>query len=425
MVLKNPNAYLSDKIKIYIDGVAINNEIAGSSNFYMDFPMQLVDKIEVLRGPGSALYGAGAFYATVNIITKMGNSKKENQIFVGMGSYNYFTTGANVHVAAGDWDLFSDGYYQQNQKRLHIDLRNEQTDEVMQDLSVGFKAQNGNFEFQTRFKHNISGNFYGFEGVIDDQQNQEHINTYFFTQLAYKADFNGFNLNTKASFSHRELDVGANIEINEAKFNSKFAVVGVNDMNDSFAYNENSHEQNFEIESILTLPKIASNDILIGIGARQVNVTYDNFESSIEGAIAANKSQIENHVNFNQFDFNADSESAYWANPTTTLLKANTQRTIAYTYIQDLITVTDSIDLILGLRADHYSDFGLQLSKRAGLVYRANEKYIFKLLYGSAFRAPTLIEAYQNGHINFVQGMKILNLKRQTLMKPWLFIFQI
>ena len=55
--MKNPNAYLSDKIKIMVDGVTIQNEISGSSNFYMDFPMQMVDRIEVLRGPASTMYG--------------------------------------------------------------------------------------------------------------------------------------------------------------------------------------------------------------------------------------------------------------------------------------------------------------------------------------------------------------------------------
>jgi outer membrane receptor for ferrienterochelin and colicin len=79
-------------------------------------------------------------------------------------------------------------------------------------------------------------------------------------------------------------------------------------------------------------------------------------------------------------------------------------RTIGYGYVQDLISVTDDVDLVLGLRADSYSDYGVQLSKRAGLVYRAADGMIFKLLYGSAFRAPTLIEAYQNGHINSRAG---------------------
>jgi outer membrane receptor protein involved in Fe transport len=79
-------------------------------------------------------------------------------------------------------------------------------------------------------------------------------------------------------------------------------------------------------------------------------------------------------------------------------------RTIGYGYVQDLISVTDDVDFVLGLRADDYSDYGVQLSKRAGLVYRANDTTIFKLLYGSAFRVPSLIEAYQNGHIDTRAG---------------------
>ncbi|MDD2950231.1 MAG: Plug domain-containing protein, partial [Sulfuricurvum sp.] len=91
---KNPNAYLSDKIKILIDGVAINNEVSGSGDFYMDFPLQLVDRIEVLRGPNSTTQGSGAFYGTVNIITKLGNSKEENRVFLGTGSYSTLSAGA-------------------------------------------------------------------------------------------------------------------------------------------------------------------------------------------------------------------------------------------------------------------------------------------------------------------------------------------
>jgi len=56
------------------------------------------------------------------------------------------------------------------------------------------------------------------------------------------------------------------------------------------------------------------------------------------------------------------------------------------------------------VRADHYNDYGMQYSGRAALVYRATDRAIFKLLYGSAFRAPSLSEAYQNGHINFRAG---------------------
>ena len=171
--MKNPNAYLSDKIKIMVDGVTIHNEISGSSNFYMDFPMQMVERIEVLRGPGSTMYGAGSFYATINIITKTGAGYGSNRVLLGAGSYEYLTGGTNLHFRAGDWDLAVDGYYQRNAKKIYSkqtnpwDEREGYSDEAMKDYSVGFLARSGGLTFQSRYKRNTSGNYYAFEGELD------------------------------------------------------------------------------------------------------------------------------------------------------------------------------------------------------------------------------------------------------------------
>lgn len=402
--LKNPNAYLSDKIKILIDGVAINNEVSGTSSFYMDFPMALVDKIEVLRGPNSTVYGAGAFYATVNVITKLGSENKENQVFVGTGSYDYLTTGANLYASVGDWQLFSDGYYQENDKALDIANGSGQTDEASHDLSLGFKAINGNFEFITRFKENKSGNFYSFEGELNPmpQNQEEHKNLYFFSQASYKTTFNDFDVETKVNFSHRESDVVANIDT-VAGTAGKFSIVDI-DMQDGFCYQEQTQEQNFEAETTLTLPEIRLNDISISIGAKYTKIIKDDFYNSVENAITQNKSSILANANYNNFRYREENEPAFWANPTTALLKSNLSRSVVYGYLQDLISINKDIDLILGLRVDNYSDFDAKVSKRAGVVYRATDKTVLKLLYGSAFRAPTFTEAYGNGHINWRAG---------------------
>jgi len=406
--LKNPNAYLSDKLKILIDGVAINNEVQGSSSFYMDFPMQLVDKIEVLRGPGSTVYGAGAFYATINVITKLGKNKEEGQVFLGTGSYEDRTLGGRLFTKAGNWKILMDAYYKENDKHVPLpstfSSSGTQTDEAMQDMTFGFKAINGGFEFLTRYKENSYGNFYGFEEDLDPIGNQEneHKNAYFFTQASYKTSLDDYQLEAKVNYSHRELDVEANIYDVLGTAN-RFAVVGV-DMQDGFFYHERSEEQNFESELVLKLPEIKSNDILMGVGARRSEVIEDEFYSSIEDAITQNLNTIINHVNIDSFRYRPQRESAFWANPTTTLLKEDLRRDIMYGYVQDLISINEDTDLVLGARVDNYSDFGTQFSKRAGLVYRANNEMIFKLLYGSAFRAPTLIEACQNGHINFRAG---------------------
>jgi len=408
---KNPNAYLSDKIKVLIDGVAINNETAGSSHFYMSFPMQLIDKIEVLRGPGSTMYGAGSFYGTVNVITKIGQNKKEDRVSVGVGSYDRISAGANFYGSAGDWQLFGDGYYQENDKQLFSvqkkpwsDPEAGISDEAMKDFSIGFSAKNGGLEFLTRYKKSTSGNFYSFEGQFNPipERDQSHSDAYFFSQLSYITDINDYTIETKASFSYQNSIIDANVYSvwNAAK---KFAKVDI-DMQDGFVFTEEIEEQNFELESIVSAPEFYSNDIMMGIGIRHAKITHDSYDSSVERTIMDNYDAIVNHENYDKFRYREENEPAFWANLTKKHFKDDLSRTITYAYIQDLISISENVDIVLGLRGDNYSDFGLTLSKRAALVYRATDKVIFKLLYGSAFRAPTFIEAYMNGHINYRQG---------------------
>ncbi len=403
---KNPNAYLSDKIKILIDGVAINNEVAGSGDFYMDFPMQLVDRIEVLRGPNSTTQGSGAFYGTVNIITKLGNTKEENRIFLGGGSYKALTAGANGYTLSNNWKLFTDGYMARNEKSLPVDGGTTGTDEAMRDLSIGFKAVNGGFEFLTRYKRSVYGNFYGFEEDLDPipTHPKEHINSYFFSQASYKSNINDVGIETKVNFSHRELNEGANIRDVGGEA-ARFATVGVN-MQEGFYFTEKLKEQNLEAETIFTLPKIASNEIVAGVGVRYAKIVQDDYTNSIENGITQNIGTILASPNYDSFRYRESREPAFWANPTTSFIKANQSRTIGYGYAQDLISVNRDVDIILGARVDNYSDMGkTQLSQRAAVVYRANDTTIFKLLYGSAFRAPTFTEAYANGHINYRAGL--------------------
>ncbi|MGB3961448.1 MAG: TonB-dependent receptor, partial [Sulfurimonas sp.] len=223
-----------------------------------------------------------------------------------------------------------------------------------------------------------------------------------FTQLAYRKSLNDYKFETKANFSHRELDVSANIYSIDA-IASRFAIVGI-DMQEGFFYNEKSAEQNYEFESNVRLPKIMSNDILLGAGLHYAIVRKDEFYSSVEDTILLNRDAILAHPNYDSFRYRESKEPAFWADQTRSLLQHDRSRTDLYAYAQDLISLSDAVDMTLGARLDNYSDFGAQLSKQAGVVYRASDAWIFKLLYGSAFRAPTFIEAYQTGHINFRAG---------------------
>ena len=400
---KNPNAYLSDKMRILVDGVPIYNEVTGSSSFYMDFPLLLVDKIEVLRGPGSTIYGEGALYATINIVTKMGSSSTNSSLYVMGGSFDYKTFGANAVVKSGDWHLFSDGYYQQNDKQIYQNDRGRSTDEAMDDYSLSFRALNGGLEFLNRFKWSKYGNFYGFEGAVEKDQSRSHANAYFFTQMKYAKTINGFTYEAKVNYAHREFKQSAILDGDPNHMANRFETVGVV-AEGVFEYKENTHEENMVAEFSMELPTYAKNDIVLGGGFRHVYLSKDSFESSVESTILANKEQILSSPNYEDFRYNEHEESAFWHDQSSSLIKAGTSRDIGFAYAHDLITLSEAVDVVLGVRVDNYSDFGSQLSKRTALVYRVSDAMIVKALYGSAFRAPTFTEAYQNGHINFRAG---------------------
>lgn len=57
-------------IKILIDGVPLSRETAGINSSALFVPMEMVERIEFIRGPGSVIYGDFAFMGIVNIITK-------------------------------------------------------------------------------------------------------------------------------------------------------------------------------------------------------------------------------------------------------------------------------------------------------------------------------------------------------------------
>ena len=61
----------SSKVKVLIDGHSINEPGSGGASFnFYDLVVENIKKVEIIRGPGSALYGQNAFLAVVNVITK-------------------------------------------------------------------------------------------------------------------------------------------------------------------------------------------------------------------------------------------------------------------------------------------------------------------------------------------------------------------
>ncbi len=78
------------RILVLIDGVRTNDVIYNSSGLGTDFniDVDLIDRIEVVRGPGSVLYGTNAFFAVVNVITKTGRDIDGGRLSVSAASFD-------------------------------------------------------------------------------------------------------------------------------------------------------------------------------------------------------------------------------------------------------------------------------------------------------------------------------------------------
>lgn len=79
----NPQALL------LVNGIPVTTMMYGNrGNVWGGMPIKAIERIEVIRGPGSALYGADAYAGVINIITKSAQDVQDTVVGARTGSFN-------------------------------------------------------------------------------------------------------------------------------------------------------------------------------------------------------------------------------------------------------------------------------------------------------------------------------------------------
>lgn len=433
------NAYGFDKIKLLVDGVSINNALYGTVYYYLDLPIELVERIEVLRGPGSVLYGTGAFSGAINIITKRGGDKKD-KVFMGADSYGYKVLGTKQHGKAGSFDIFLDGYFQKANKAIkglperrhtnNIPVPGE-TNEFLRDGSVGVVAQNQEITITSRFKKSKSGDYHGnYEYEFGVTEDSGYENSLFFVQGELNKDLENFHLNFKTGFKNYEFDSGLydsprqklinrystkireylqdSRSLDRAGAEALTEELGMYDLiNKTFSQHEKlgyfANESTTYVQTSLT--KEIDNHILnIGISHEYVKNkdNYTTYNLKSDGEIRAMFAEIADGADPANYSF-------YYDQPADKkpygFIGKGVNRTTNSVYLTDLVALNQSTDVSMGYRIDAYSDINREHpSYNIGLVHRKDKDLIFKLAHGSAFRAPSFIEIYSEAASDFRKG---------------------
>ena len=84
----------SGNLKIMLNQVAMNSALTAQAQSVMSMPIEQVERIEVIRGPGSAIHGEFAYAGVVNVISK----KTTNNIFAGAGGNKDRLVGGTMSV---------------------------------------------------------------------------------------------------------------------------------------------------------------------------------------------------------------------------------------------------------------------------------------------------------------------------------------
>jgi vitamin B12 transporter len=101
-----------NQTKVLVDGVELNT-LDGSASLLRFVPLTDVERIEILRGPASSLYGANTIGGVIQVITRRGQQGLQGQVFIGYGSHD--TKRANAFISGGNerWRFRVEGNHHQ------------------------------------------------------------------------------------------------------------------------------------------------------------------------------------------------------------------------------------------------------------------------------------------------------------------------
>lgn len=334
------------EVKFMVDGIEVNNAYRASFYYFLDFPIELISRIEVLRGSGSVIHGSGAISGVINIITKS-SQHSENGIFLSSGSHKYLKAGAYTSISEKDYQLSLDTYYQENDKVINS------TDQRFEDYSFGLTFKVLDFEFNTRLKNSIYGNSHGVfnskttnmfaPDTYKDKDKDNNKNKTIFVNLKY----------TPKISQNNDLDIILDYSKYEQSINAMHYT--------GLELTSNFKEDTYSIKTDLTNTSIENNKLLIGANLKHT----DSIKTDLTGYPGVSN-----------------------------IVSPNLEREIYSIYAKDNYLLTNKINLELGIRYDEYSDFGDKISPHMGFVYRLNDQSTLKLKYAEAFRAPSWIELY-------------------------------
>src|ERR1035437_6235724 len=348
----------NSRILLLVDGHRINNNLTDGAfidtAFILD--IDLIDRVEIIRGPGSVLYGNNAFFGVINVITRQGKQLNGAEVSGEYASYDTYKT----RVTYGK--LFTNG--------VQLLLSGAYYDSAGPDRL--FYKEFNSPDQNNGVAHNMDG---GSSGS-------------FFGSLGY-ADFT-----LEGAFISREK------ENPTAQFGSTFNDPRLRTTDDQ-GYTSLKYAHSFpEIVDVTAQVYYDRSDFEIGyptaIGPSTTFFSKEKDAGEWWGTeVQLNKRLWERHTITLGAEYRDDfrqHQEVFDPASGTVFTDANRDRQSYGVYLQGDFAVLTNLHLNGGVRYDQVGDFAPAFNPRFALIYNPWEKSTFKAIYGTAFRAPSFYE---------------------------------
>jgi iron complex outermembrane receptor protein len=344
----------TSRVLLLIDGVPYNSWNKGGFPQHPGFDffmLQNIKRIEILRGPGSALYGENAYWGVINIVSISGEDLEGGKIRVAGGDLLSQSLDIAYGKSVGKGSFLVSGRLFRGQ--LPVRFWFDEADSEVEGSDIQLKGTYGNVEFSYyRHEDDVEGfNQAGFIPGTRFRSAEEISQTVDIFALKFSHEWNDrISFAGDVSFAQRE--------------GSRCASCHAAPQNPAFE-NTVDHGSQLIGDFRINWKPSERHDLLLGVEGRRVD-TGDHTDELLRPE-----------------DTTADVVLDY---------------TKFAAYVQDQISFADDrFRLTLGARFDGSNDlFDSEISPRLAAVYTPNDRVVLRGGWSTAFRFPNFSELYQN-----------------------------
>ena len=349
------------RVLLLIDGVRANDNVYEQASigdeFHLD--LDLVDRIEIIRGPSSSLYGSNAFFGVVNVVTKRAAQMPGVRVGATIGTLGAqgaqasvghgFRSGADVVVSASaaDYDGRAAIYFPELDSPETNGGVAERLD-WQRRRSVFGKVAFGGLDVQAAFVHREKGLATGAYGIVFNEPRASLEDQMALVAVGYDRRFGPVDLRTRGSFGHM-------------RFTGDFPYDAEEDDAPAVLNRDLGVGRWWTAETMLSTTWRRTHRLSSGVEVRH-NVTQD--------------------------------QANYDEQPYTSYLDDRRRSVNWAWYAQDEWRAGRQHLVSVGVRQDYYDAFTAPVMPRVSWVIMPSATTTVKLLYGGAFRAPNAYETW-------------------------------